>query len=250
MMRPGDGMRFAAFVLALVLVAFAPPACAAGFSDWGAIVVAGDHHAHDGSDSEVFDNGRRDIGEALQRIGFSRNNIVEFSAQPEKYSAPAPLKSDPESIADGLWDLSNRTTGGCLLYFTSHGSQDGVVIGDDMLSPKDVSRMVQNSCGARPTVIVVSACFSGVFIPALANANRFVLTAARADRTSFGCGQADRYTFFDECFLSSIAVTHDFRDLAIEARRCVALRERKEKMSPPSDPQAAIGDNAASFPTW
>lgn len=241
-------MRFAILLLALALAALAQPAGASGFSDWGAIVVAGDHRAHDGSDSEVFDNGRRDIGEALQRIGFAPKNIVEFSTEPEKYSRP--LKSDPVSIADGLWDLSNRTTGGCLLYFTSHGSPDGVVIGDDMLSPKDVSRMVQNSCGARPTVIVVSACFSGVFIPPLAGANRFVLTAARSDRTSFGCGQADRYTFFDECFLSSVAVTHDLRDLAIEARRCVAVRERKEKMSPPSDPQAAIGDNSGSFPTW
>jgi hypothetical protein len=243
-------MRFAVFVLALVLAAFAHPANAAGFSDWGTIVVAGDHHAHDGSDSEVFDNGRRDIGAALQRIGFAPDNIVEFSTMPSKYSAPAPFNSDPGSIASGLWDLSNRTSGGCLLYFTSHGSQDGIIMGDDIFSPKNLLQIVNNACGSRPTAIIVSACFSGVFVPVLAGPNRFVLTAARSDRTSFGCGQADRYTFFDECFLSTIAATHDFRDLAIEARRCVAAREKKEDMSPPSDPQVAIGAGVTGFPTW
>ena len=28
-----------------------------------------------------------------------------------------------------------------------------------------------------------------------------VLTAARPDRTSFGCGEADKYPYFDDCFL-------------------------------------------------
>ena len=247
MIGPGARMRFVVFLFALLLAA---PAAAADFSNWAAIVVAGDHRAHDGGDSEVFDNGRHDIGAALQRIGFQASNILEFSTQPQNYRAPAPLHSDPDSVAGALWDLSNRATGGCLLYLTSHGSPDGIVLGDDMLSPKDLSRMVNNSCGDRPTAIVVSSCFSGVFIPALAGADRFVLTAARPDRTSFGCGQADRYTFFDECFLSSIAMTHDFRDLAIEARRCVAAREKKENVSPPSDPQAALGDDLPSFPTW
>jgi hypothetical protein len=242
-------MRIAFVVFALAL-AWLSPAVAADFSNWAAVVVAGDHRAHDGSDSEVFDNGRHDIGAALARIGFKPGNIVEFSTEPDKYRSPKPQDSDPTSIADGVWDLSNRATAGCFFYLTSHGSPDGIVIGNDILSPRDFSIMVRNSCGDKPTAIVISSRFSGVFIPALAGPNRFVLTAARPDRTSFGCGQANRYTFFDECFLSSIADTHDFRDLAIESRRCVAAREHKEQVSPPSDPQAALGDNLPSFPTW
>lgn len=243
-------MRLVYGVLALALAALAGPAQAADFSNWAAIVVAGDHHAHDGSDSEVFDNGRHDIGEALQRIGFSAANIEEFSTEPGNYTAPAPLQSDTQTIASGLWDLSNRTAGGCFLYLTSHGSPDGIVVNGGTFSPRDLAQMVGNSCGSRPTVVIVSACFSGVFIPALAASNRFVMTAARPDRTSFGCGQANRYTFFDECFLHSIALTHDFPDLAVETRRCVAAREVKENMSPPSDPQVAVGAGVAAFPTW
>ena len=150
----------------------------------------------------------------------------------------------PEDGSEGIDHVAT------LLTAIARGDQNAFAQLYDMLSPRDLSRMLNNSCGARPTVVVVSACFSGVFIPEIAGPNRFVLTAARADRTSFGCGQADRYTFFDECFLSSIAAAHDFRDLAIDSRRCVAAREKKENVSPPSDPQAAIGDNAASFPQW
>lgn len=237
-------------IILFALAVLARPAAAADFSDWAAIIVAGDHRAHDGGDSEVFDDGRYDIGVALQRLGFKRDNIEEFSTQPQKYSSPAPLQSDPGAVASSLWDLSNRTSAGCLIYFTSHGSPDGVVVGDDIFSPKDFARMVNNACASRPTVVVVSACFSGVFVPYLRGANRFVLTAARPDRTSFGCGQANRYTFFDECFLSSIGATHDFPDLAVETRRCVASREVKENMSPPSEPQVAIGTGVAAFPRW
>lgn len=243
-------MRLVVCVLALVLATVGGRANAADFSNWAAIVVAGDHRAHDGSDSEVFDNGRHDIGAALQRLGFQAANIVEFSTQPAEYHSPAPLPSDTQTIADSLWDLSNRTTGGCLLYFTSHGSSDGIIVDDGTLSPRDLAHMVSNSCGSRPTVVVVSACFSGVFIPALAAQDRFVMTAARPDRTSFGCGQADRYTFFDQCFLQSIGGAHDFPDLAVETRQCVATREKKDDVSPPSDPQVAEGAGVAGFPTW
>ncbi|MBV9903036.1 MAG: peptidase C13, partial [Alphaproteobacteria bacterium] len=49
--------RFGIVVAAICAMLFAAPAFAAGFSDWAAIVVAGDWHSHSGAPSEVFDNG-------------------------------------------------------------------------------------------------------------------------------------------------------------------------------------------------
>jgi hypothetical protein len=89
--------------------------------------------------------------------------------------------------------------------------------------------------------VVISACFSGVFVPALASANRMVLTAARPDRSSFGCGESDKYPYFDECFLSSIPQASTFPGLGLAVQRCVATRELKEGMKPPSEPQLFIG---------
>jgi Peptidase C13 family len=235
----------AALGLALVLCTGAQ---AGDFSDWGAIVVAGDYHAHDGSEAEVFDNARRDVSARLQAMGFKKENVLQFSVRPERY-VPLPLHSDTQTIANALWDLSNRTSAGCLVYMTSHGSPGGIEIGDTMFAPKAVANMVSNACGERPTVVIVSSCFSGVFVPALAAPNRLILTAARPDRASFGCGQALQYTFFDECVLKSFPASHDFPGLAALTQGCVAAREKKENMAPASEPQLSVGATAA-LPRW
>ncbi len=66
------------------------------------------------------------------------------------------------------------------------------------------------------------------------------MTAARADRTSFGCGEADKYTFFDDCFLRAIPHAEDFAGLGGQVQTCVAVRERQMNASPPSEPQVSV----------
>jgi hypothetical protein len=235
-------------VAALVGTLFAAPASAAGLADWAAIVVAGDWHSHSGAPSQVFDNARRDISADLVRIGFSQNNILQFSVQSDRY--PGSEHSDKQTIANDLWDLSNRTSGGCLVYFTSHGSPDGIVLDEGLMSPKSMAAMIDNACGSRPTVVFVAACFSGVFVDPLSGPNRFVMTAARPDRPSFGCGDNDHYTFFDNCWLDSIGSTGDFTDLARSIRTCVSSKERQIGALP-SEPQLQIGANVAGeLPRW
>jgi len=120
-----------------------------------------------------------------------------------------------------------------------------------LLQPARLARMLDASCADRPTVVVVSACFSGVFVPALRARNRMILTAARADRTSFGCGQTDRYPYFDQCVLSVWPYADSFATLGRAAQVCVAAREKKEHVGPPSEPQMWIGaDAAAEIPRW
>jgi peptidase C13-like protein len=227
------------------------PAAATNLSGWAAIVVAGDDHAHSGAPSMVFDNARRDLAAALVQLGVAPADIVQFSVQPEHFPDQRVEPSDPHLVASRLWDLSNRTSAGCFVYFTSHGSPDGIVMGDHIFSPDQMKQIVGNACGDRPTVVVVSACFSGVFVPALRAPDRLILTAARPDRTSFGCGESDRYTFFDSCFLQSLPNNGDFPDLAHAVQVCVAQRERKEQVDYPSEPQLAIGQQAArDLPKW
>jgi len=243
----GSAAVFCAFAAALMLV---QPAAAAGFADWGAIVVAGDWHAHSGAPSEVFDDARRDVARTLVGLGMKPENVVQFSMRPERYPQANASHSDPRTIATALWDLSNRTSGGCFIYFTSHGSPDGIELNDDTLAPEVMAEMVNNACGDRPSVVVVSACYSGVFVPRLAAFNRVVLTAARRDRTSFGCGESDQYTFFDACFLQNFRSSGDFVDLARNVQTCVAQREKKEHVFP-SEPQLSVGAQAAKdLPTW
>lgn len=233
----------AAFLAALILVFGASRASANGFESWSAIVVAGDFRAHSGAPSEVFDNGRRDISKALVNLGFVPSHIKQFSARPEQDMETVPLRSDMETVDTEFRKLARQSSGGCFLYFTSHGAPQGILIGNNLVAPNVIAQIVNDACADRMTVVVVSACFSGVFVPALRTENRMILTAARPDRTSFGCGEANVYTFFDQCFLESIPQSRDFPMLAGKVQDCVATREVAEGATPPSEPQVSIGFN-------
>lgn len=233
--------RLLTLIAALWLAAAGGMAQASPFADWSAVVVAGDWHASDGGPTEGFDNARRDVTLALGRAGFQPGNIRQFSVRPERYKDTKPEKAELRGIYNAMVDAAGRAPGGCLFYLTSHGIPQGAQVDQTILRPGVLATMLDQACGRRPTVVVISACFSGVFVPALAKSNRMVLTAARPDRTSFGCGQDNKYPFFDECFLSSMPTSKDFAMLAGAARECVRVREVSEKVSPPSEPQIWVG---------
>ncbi|MDP3855357.1 C13 family peptidase [Phenylobacterium sp.] len=226
---------------AALLVSWAGPALAASpFADWAAVVVAGDYHGSGGGPTEAFDNARRDVSRELQRIGFAPDNLRTFSVRPDRYK-DRPLKSEPAIIYQALGELAGKAKSGCLLYFTSHGAPQGVIIDQQILSPGILGRMLDATCATRPTIVIMSACFSGVFVRPLAAPNRMILTAARPDRTSFGCGEGSVYPFFDDCLLKTSRLSRDFAALASAVKSCVALREIEEGMKPPSEPQVWIG---------
>lgn len=215
------------------------------FSDWAAAVIAGDDRAaHVDRHTEAFDNARRDISRALERRGFAADNLEQFSVEPVRHPG-----TEPAGFADVARDfaaLTARARGGCLFYLTSHGSPDGAVLGDDLAAPRAIARLIAADCANRPTVAVISACYSGVFAPALAGPDRLVLTAARRDRSSFGCGEDDRYPFFDGCLLRTLPSAADFIALAERTRACVRRREHETGMSPPSEPQISVGRSFAN----
>ena len=228
---------------AAVSLLIAPGAATAGpFAGWAAIVVAGDFHSsHTNNPTETFDNARRDVAAELVRKGFAPENVLQFSVRPERYPDQKVSKSDVQPIFEGLRGLTQRARAGCLIYFTSHGSPQGVLLDGQILPPRVLDAMVDETCGNRPTVVVISACFSGVFVPAMADSNRMVLTAARPDRSSFGCSESDKYPYFDTCMLRELPAAHDFVGLGPKVQACVAERETETGMSPASEPQMYVG---------
>lgn len=241
--KPPFPFLLLAIALALASGLCAPrPAMAAGpFADWAAVVVAGDFRAHSGAPSEAFDNARREVAHSLLAAGFSPDNLRQFSVRPERYPQERLMLSDAGLVERQLGALSRQATGGCLVYFTSHGSPAGVVLGPRLLSPAGLARIVDDACMGRPTAVIISACFSGVFVPTMARADRMVLTAARPDRSSFGCGESDRYPYFDSCVLESLPKAKDFADLGVGVQACVAAKETATGMAPPSEPQLFLG---------
>jgi len=109
------------------------------------------------------------------------------------------------------------------------------------LSPGKLDRILDKQCGERPTVVVISACHSGVFIgKASKGDNRIWLTAARDDRVSFGCGAEFELTYFDECLLGAWPKSKTWKQLFDRTNTCVRLKE-SELSESSSLPQAFFG---------
>lgn len=236
-------MRTAAAVIGLLVLLFSPPATAGAgpFARWTAVVVAGDHEAHEGGDTEAFDNARRDVARTLVQLGFDKGAVRQFSTRPQRYPIEAPGRADAKTLRDALRDGAQTASAGCLFYISTHGSPEGVILGKAMLRPNRLAAMLDDACPNRPSIVVISACFSGVFIPPLQKNNRLILTAARPDRASFGCGESDRYPYFDDCFLSSAPQAKDFAALGAGVQACVARKEKETGAEPASEPQMWVG---------
>ncbi len=87
------------------------------------------------------------------------------------------------------------------IYLTSHGTHDHeLVLDQPRLELADLPADEMASALAplknRDKVIVISACYSGGFIPALKDEKTLIMTASRADRVSFGCSEEADFTYF------------------------------------------------------
>ncbi len=247
-MRRGLGVILGLVAALAAPLAFAqtpPKAPKSPFNDWSAVVVAGDWRASDGRPTEAFDNARRDIAATLIGLGVKPENLTQLTTRPERYEDTKPERLTAQTMIESLKASASRTRGGCLVYYTSHGNPEGVAL-DVMgrlyaFSPGEMAVMLDEACPGRPAIVFVSACFSGVFVPYLQGSQRMVVTAARKDRSSFGCSTDDKYPFFDDCFLQSVGKTRNFPALAPVIQACVARKETELGLAPASEPQVSIG---------
>lgn len=131
------------------------------------------------------------------------------------------------------------------LFLASHGREDQFSLnfsqaGTTDLTAGDFRKMLEAS-GIGAAVIVVSACHSGSFIDDIAAPDRLVITAARADRTSFGCRDGAEWTEFGESFFDrALRVEPDPRKAFPVAVEDVARKEAADGLTP-SLPQMVQG---------
>ena len=131
------------------------------------------------------------------------------------------------------------------LVLTSHGSPDGIAErggGREGLLPPDEVATLLAASPFRLKVLIVSACFSGIYTP-LASADTLVITAADATHPSFGCQPEAHWTYFGDALFNQ-ALRHDgsLVQAFAEARAIVAKREAAQGFDP-SNPQMAGGEH-------
>jgi hypothetical protein len=154
----------------------------------------------------------------------------------------ASIENELQSAAKAM----DRENDVLFLILTSHGSQAGVAVQagrrEETLSPAALAEMLGRT-GVQHRVVIVSACYSGVFVGPLSSANTLVITAADSDHSSFGCQDKVRWTYFgDALFNRALRHTADLRSAFVTARKFISAREKHDGLVP-SNPQIAGGKN-------
>ncbi|BAP43265.1 caspase family protein [Pseudomonas sp. 21LCFQ02] len=149
-----------------------------------------------------------------------------------------------ETISRAIQTLAQRSGPEDLIfiYLTSHGTHDHqLVLDQPRLSlsdlPADQLATVMAPLHNRDKIIVISACYSGGFIPALKDERTLIMTAARADRVSFGCTEEADFTYFgDALFAKALVETDNLQQAFDQASAYVARREIEDNFEA-SEPQ-------------
>lgn len=151
-----------------------------------------------------------------------------------------------ERALQHIGGLMNKDDDVLFLFLTSHGQKRLLAVempgfGFNDLTPDGLRRILDRS-GIKNLVVVVSACHSGSFVPALADATTLVITAAHADRTSFGCEDKREWTYFGDAFFNhALRRERSFERAFQRASELIARWEMSEKLER-SLPQMAGGE--------
>lgn len=217
-----------------------------GIIDLYAVGVAGD-----GTENVFRNEVEYFVRMSRQRLN-ARGTVALVSHPASLQRRPLPLATyDNLRIAlDGIGKVLDPDEDVLLLYLTMHGTPGHELVlyfpplVEDVLVPEDLQALLAES-GIRHRVVVLSACYSGGFVPGLRADGTMVITAASADQPSFGCGNMSNVTWFGRAWMvEGLSQSADFRQAFRHASERIARWEAEAGFDP-SDPQldagAAIG---------
>jgi len=201
----------------------------------------------------VFNREAREAGRVLANRFDAAGRTIVLADDEGSSKADAP--GTPEILEVALArvaELMDRNEDVLVLYSTSHGEPgDGLVYRDSQrgggaISPARLSDML-DSLQIKNRLLILQACFSGQFVPILKDPNTIIVTAAAADRSSFGCQAGNDWTYFGDALIN-----HAFRqplplDVQLErARALISAAEDRDGLTP-SNPQVEVGDKASQW---
>lgn len=192
--------------------------------------------------------------EALRAAAFhfgneSRGGVLLSNGRDDVMHAPLATRANIAAVTNSVAQQADARKDILFLYLVSHGSRTAELSSElydyqpvQPISSVSIADILRKS-GISRRIIVISACYSATWIPALADDNTIVITAAAKERTSFGCDNSRRITLFGQHFLSSLTVkAASLQDAFEDAKRKIAIDEADMKVIP-SRPQAFVGRN-------
>jgi hypothetical protein len=204
-----------------------------GFAGWGT--------------QKVFRNEAL-FGERIfaKRLNTGHRAIELINDRRDRDTYPLATVSGLRYALELLGDKMDKDQDMLVLLLTSHGSREsGIAVRNGSLPLVDLEpdelRSALDASGIKWRIVIVSACYSGIFLEPLKSESTLVITAADADHTSFGCADDRDLTYFGEAFLrDALPGAPTIEAAYAKARDLIAAREKQEKLTP-SHPQMYVG---------
>lgn len=199
------------------------------------------------SDSKAFQGDVTLVRDVIRSINAQAaalllSNQLEFS----ELIYPFGTKDNVKRALSTVARLADKETL-VFLLFSTHGTSNRLNItianGDysDNLTSKELKSYLE-ALQSVPTILIISACYSGSFVADLSADNRIIITSASRDRSSFGCSFTSKTTYFiEEFFQNNFAASLSLSALFSQAAKQVEAREKKERLTP-SQPQMFVGE--------
>lgn len=195
----------------------------------------------------VFGREAREAGKVLARRYDAAGRMIVLGGSDGSAPSPLPMGS-PQHIEAALAriaEVMDAAEDVLVLYTTSHGAPFGVVYNDGnegygAISPNRLARLL-DTLGIQRRLLIVSACYSGVFVPVLSGPQTAIFSAAASDRSSFGCMAENDWTFFGDALINrALRKPQSLDQAASEAASLIDRWEQQGKLKP-SMPQQSIG---------
>ena len=214
----------------------------AGTADIYAIGISG------WSEQDVFikelDGGLAALDKA---VGLDRGMVRLVNRADTTETLPIASRTNFASAVHAVAKLMNRGEDVLLIFITSHGGPTGVGLHlagafGAVLSPDHIATVLERE-GIKNQILIVSACYSGVFVKRLASPDSIVLTAADENSSSFGCSNERDWTYFgDALFNQNLGAGVSLEDAFEKAKVRISQWEARDE-APPSNPQGAFGSS-------
>ncbi len=200
----------------------------------------------------VFGKESAEVARVLSRRYDAAGRTIMISAgtgagaQSGPYATPANLST----LLAGVAGKMNLKEDVLILYTTSHGSPGiGVVFQDKpngvgFVSPTRMAEML-NGLGFARRLVMISACYSGQFVPSLQTDDSIVLTAASAERSSFGCAPGNEWTFFGDALVNNALRKPQPLSTAVKQAHGLISGWEGDKKLTPSEPQMSFGKKSS-----
>ena len=184
------------------------------------------------------------------RYGTRGHSAVLINSEHTIETVPLASISNIEAALTEIGTVMKPDRDILVLFITSHGSK-GIVSVElpdfplNQITPLSLARALDKS-RIKNRVLIISACHSGSFIPELAGPNTLIMTAASAERTSFGCANGREWTYFgDALFNHALREETSLIKAFAKADALIKTWEFWHIFSKPSQPQISIGTGIA-----